>query len=239
MPTLETEHSLIGQGAASVGGMDEVGRGALAGPVCVGVVAVDAETPPPPTGLADSKLLTRAQRLHLVPRLAEWGIGRSLGWASAPEVDQHGIVGALHLAGRRALAGLGQWLADAPGDGPAHGPALRPAPGPETIILDGKHNWLSPAADLFAAEPEAPWRVHMKVKADLRCASVAAASVLAKVARDARMDELAQAWPDYGWEANKGYGSPAHLAALRRHGPSPEHRQSWALPSQDGPDVRG
>jgi ribonuclease HII len=78
----------------------------------------------------------------------------------------------------------------------------------------------------------------MKVKADRQCASVAAASVLAKVARDQHMIELASHHPVYGWEGNKGYGAPAHLEALRRFGPSTQHRQSWSLPGREGPDVR-
>jgi ribonuclease HII len=217
-PTLELELAFLAKGAATVGGMDEVGRGALAGPVCVGVVVVDSATPPPPVGLADSKLLSAAQRQRLVPRLAEWGVGRALGWASAHEVDQHGIVGALRLAGRRALAEL--------------------ATGPAVIILDGKHNWLSPPADLFSDGAEPHWEVRTKVKADQQCASVAAASVVAKVARDQRMVEMAESHPLYGWAANKGYGAPEHLEALRRFGPCPEHRQSWALPSADRPKVR-
>ncbi|MDR2565778.1 MAG: ribonuclease HII [Bifidobacteriaceae bacterium] len=217
-PTLETELAFLSKGAATVGGMDEVGRGALAGPVCVGVVVVDTSTPPPPSGLADSKLLTAAQRERLVPQLAEWGAGRALGWAGANEVDQLGIVGALRLAGCRALAEL----------------SIRPA----VIILDGKHNWLCPPADLFASETEPRWEVRMKVKADRQCASVAAASVLAKVARDQSMIELAGEHPGYGWAANKGYGAPEHLEALRRFGPTPEHRQSWSLPGADRLEVR-
>jgi ribonuclease HII len=109
---------------------------------------------------------------------------------------------------------------------------------PAVVLLDGKHNWLSAPDDLFGSADPAPWRVHMKVKADLHCACVAAASVLAKVARDQRMVELAAKYPAYGWQANKGYGAPAHLAALEHLGLSPEHRQSWALPGRRPPDVR-
>ncbi|MDR2374650.1 MAG: ribonuclease HII [Bifidobacteriaceae bacterium] len=214
-PTLETEFALFAQGVGAVGGMDEVGRGALAGPVCVGVVVVTPATPPPPDGLADSKLLRASQRQELMPRLAEWGAARAVGWASAQEVDGDGIIAALRLAGRRALAGL--------------------AAAPEVIVLDGRHNWLSPPPDLFASAAESHWRVHLKVKADRQCASVAAASVIAKVARDQRMTQLAARHPLYGWESNKGYGAPAHLEALRRFGPSSQHRRSWSLPAQSLP----
>ncbi|MDR0593018.1 MAG: ribonuclease HII [Bifidobacteriaceae bacterium] len=208
----------MANGAASVAGMDEVGRGALAGPVCVGLVVVEAATPDPPAGLADSKLLSPAQRERLIPNLAAWGRARAIGWASAVEIDRHGIVEALRLAGGRALDELGEH--------------------PEVIILDGKHNWLAPPNDLFSPAPTAAWKVRVKVKADRLCASVAAASVIAKVARDQRMEELAGVYPAYGWRANKGYGTPAHLDALRQFGPCAEHRRSWALPEQCQPDVR-
>ncbi|MDR3106958.1 MAG: ribonuclease HII [Bifidobacteriaceae bacterium] len=214
-PTLLTESALLAGGAASVGGMDEVGRGALAGPVCVGLVVVEAATPEPPVGLADSKLLTPAQRQRLAPLLAVWGRSRATGWASAREVDQRGVVAALRLAGERALAEL-----DEP---------------PEAIILDGKHNWLAPPADLFSPSVEVACKVRVKVKADRHCACVAAASVIAKVARDQRMDVLAESYPVYHWQSNKGYGTPAHIEALRRFGPSAEHRQSWSLPSPGSP----
>ncbi|MDR1800182.1 MAG: ribonuclease HII [Bifidobacteriaceae bacterium] len=200
--------------------MDEVGRGALAGPVTVGVVCVDASTPQPPPGLNDSKRLTPAARERLVPLLEAWGAAWALGWSGADEVDRHGLVAALRLAGRRALEQLPQ------------------APG--VIVLDGHHDWLSaPAANLFD-QPEAdPWRVHLKVKADAACASVAAASVLAKVSRDAVMSQLHLEHPGYGWDHNKGYGAPDHLAALQALGPCERHRRSWALPEvQSQEDVR-
>ncbi|MDR0627986.1 MAG: ribonuclease HII [Bifidobacteriaceae bacterium] len=217
-PTLEAESALLATGYETVGGMDEVGRGALAGPVCVGVVVVDSQTPLAPPGLADSKLLSPAQRLNLIPALTRWAADHSIGWASAEEIDRHGIVAALRLAGHRALDQL-----------------LRT---PSVIVLDGKHNWLSPPPDLFSEPSQPAWLVRMKVKADRECASVAAASIFAKVARDQRMVELAVEFPEYGWQANKGYGSPAHLEALSHFGPVHLHRQSWSLPSAEKPDVR-
>ncbi|MDH5279312.1 MAG: hypothetical protein OEW53_09760, partial [Actinomycetota bacterium] len=114
----------------------------------------------------------------------------------------------------------------------------RTAPAPDVVVLDGSHDWLTgrpQQGDLFGpalaedlAGPVPP--VVMRVKADLSCASVAAASVLAKTERDAIMTELAAGFPDYGWEANKGYAAPDHIEALERLGATPWHRQSWRLP---------
>ena len=101
-PTLRHERALLGNGARLVAGMDEVGRGALAGPVSVGVVVVDAATRTAPQGLTDSKLLTAAARESLVPQVRRWGVAWAVGHAGPAEIDAHGIVAALRLAGRRA-----------------------------------------------------------------------------------------------------------------------------------------
>ena len=100
------------------------------------------------------------------------------------------------------------------------------------MLLDGSHDWLSAPAQpsLFDPVVAAGPRVRMRVKADLTCASVAAASVLAKCERDAMMTALAPEYPAYRWDENKGYASPDHLAALAQHGPSALHRRSWRLP---------
>lgn len=106
---------------------------------------------------------------------------------------------------------------------------------PDLVLLDGSHDWLTrPPVDLFAdaAEFVAP-PVTTRVKADLTCASVAAASVLAKTTRDALMVELAQDHPEYDWAANKGYASPAHQAALRSLGPCVQHRRSWNITERE------
>lgn len=215
-PSLRHERALLVAGAGVVIGMDEVGRGSLAGPVSVGVVAVAAATRTCPRGVADSKLLTPAARTALLPALSRWGLGRAVGHASAAEIDEHGLIAALRLAGQRALAQVSDLI------------------GPTTVVLlDGSHDWLStPAqADLFTPDESTPTlSVRMLVRADRTCASVAAASVIAKCERDALMTSLAAEHPAYGWESNKGYGSPEHLAALRAHGPSPLHRVSWRLP---------
>lgn len=224
-PDLRHERSLLRSGARVVVGMDEVGRGALAGPVSVGAVAVDLRTRACPAGVADSKLLTPLARERLLPALGRWGVARAVGHAGADEIDAFGIIAALRLAGNRALAALG---------------ALGVVP--DVVLLDGSHDWLSlppqGELDLDGTVPEpaplsdavAPPAVRMRIKADRTCASVAAASVLAKCERDALMVGLAAEHPAYGWAENKGYGAPEHLAALRELGPSPVHRCSWRLP---------
>ncbi|WP_309135086.1 ribonuclease HII [Cellulomonas sp.] len=222
VPHLRHERALLREGHTYVAGMDEVGRGSLAGPVSVGVVVVDAATRSAPRGVADSKLLTPAARERLLPALGRWGVARAVGHASAQEIDERGIVAALRLAGTRALAAV-----------------LTVVERVDVVVLDGSHDWLTPPApDLFGTQDElfgdllrvpVP-RVHKRVKADRTCASVAAASVLAKCERDALMVRYAQEHPHYGWHENKGYSAPEHAAALRLHGPSPLHRRSWRLP---------
>jgi ribonuclease HII len=226
--------------------MDEVGRGALAGPVSVGVVVVDVRTRRPPRGLTDSKLLAPDAREALVPRVRSWGVAYAVGHASNLEVDDVGIIGALRLAGRRALAEVA-----------ARGVRV------DAVLLDGSHDWLTdPAPDLLdvlaATEPDTgpahdveaaprryrpldpallpapvpPLGVRTLVKADVQCASVAAASVLAKCERDAMMRVHAGDHPGYAWEKNKGYSTATHMRALGELGPSPLHRTSWNLPGR-------
>ncbi len=230
VPDLRHERELLRAGARLVAGMDEVGRGSLAGPVSVGVVVVDLRTAACPAGLADSKLLSARARTQLLPALGRWGRARAVGHASAAEIDAEGIIAALRRAGRRALAAVTARVGAV-----------------DAVLLDGSYDWLSPRpADLFAGWEQAPVQrevapgaaddavdgpvVHLRVKADQSCASVAAASVLAKCERDALMVRLARNHPEYRWDANKGYASPEHLAALAAHGPSPWHRTSWRLP---------
>lgn len=218
VPHLRHERQLLRDGARLVAGMDEVGRGSLAGPVSVGVVVVGAATRSAPRGVADSKLLTPAAREALVPALSRWGLARAVGHASADEIDAIGILAALRLAGRRALAQVELVV----------GPV-------DTVLLDGNHDWLTARPTLFDEEPAvfgtpAP-RVHLRIKADRSCASVAAASVLAKCERDAMMVALSDEHPAYRWAENKGYASPEHLAALRELGPCVLHRRSWRLPT--------
>lgn len=222
VPHLRHERALLREGHTYVAGMDEVGRGSLAGPVTVGVVVVDAGTRSAPRGVADSKLLTPAARQQLLPALGRWGVARAVAHASPQEIDERGIVAALRLAGTRALAAV-----------------LDVVERVDVVVLDGSHDWLTPPQpDLFGTQDElfgallrvpVP-RVHKRVKADRTCASVAAASVLAKCERDALMVRHAEDHPHYGWHENKGYAAPDHLAALRLHGPSPLHRRTWRLP---------
>jgi ribonuclease HII len=214
-PSLREERRVLESGHALLAGVDEVGRGALGGPVSVGVVVIDAGVTRSLPGVRDSKLLTPGERATLVPRIRRWVVASAVGHASAAEVDDVGIIAALRRAGRRALAECGA--------------------SPDVILLDGHHDWLSTPAqgDLLASEE--PWStpVLTRIKADLTCASVAAASVLAKVERDDLMVGLDARHPGYGWAGNKGYATPDHLDALRRLGPCEEHRRSWRLPGTD------
>lgn len=223
-PHLRHERGLLREGATLVAGMDEVGRGSLAGPVSVGVVVVAASTRSAPQGVADSKLLTPLARAALLPALRRWGVARAVGHASSAEIDRLGIIAALRLAGTRALA-----VATA-----TCGPI-------DVVLLDGSHDWLTPPQpDLFSVQDDlaaAPPRVLTRVKADRTCASVAAASVLAKCERDALMVELSASHPEYGWHENKGYASPEHVAALRAWGPCDLHRRSWRLPGAVADDA--
>lgn len=215
-PSLRTEKRLFREGHRRIAACDEVGRGALSGPATVGVVMVDETVCRPLPGLRDSKLLLPAAREALVPRIRRWVVGHAVGHASAAEVDEIGILPALRLAAGRALFEIG----------------VRP----DVVLLDGNHDYLTPPAQrgLFGTESLFPDldlpRVVTQIKADLTCSSVAAASILAKCERDAIMVGLAETYGDYGWEVNKGYATPEHMAALRRHGPSDQHRQSWRLP---------
>lgn len=203
-PTLEYEQELFGAGASIVIGIDEVGRGAIAGPVAVGVHAVLAGTRQFPEGLRDSKLLSEKRREILAPLVAAWG-GGAVGYASAEEIDTRGITGMLGEAARRALLELHR----------SGVPVDR-----AVIILDGSHDWLTPSL-------RAPLDVRTRVGADRSCASVAAASVRAKVARDALMREAHDAHPEYAWDSNKGYGSKPHFAGIAGHGLTELHRHTW------------
>ena len=216
-PTLDYEHRFRSSGARLLAGIDEVGRGALAGPVSVGIAVVDLQRQGLLADVRDSKLLKVADRERLVPLVRDWSVASAVGHASANEIDALGIIGALRLAGNRA------WSA-----------VLAAGVRPEVVLLDGSHNWLSPdlQPSLFddaPAEPGCDAPVHTLVKADMQCLSVAAASIIAKVERDAMMCELHTQYPAYGWDVNKGYGTAAHKEALRTGGPTPYHRVSWQL----------
>ena len=212
LPTLETEFTLFGEGHGVVGAMDEVGRGSAVGPCCVGLVVIGADIGPCPAGLRDSKLLSVARREELVAPIRAWVLESVVGSASAREIDDFGLTWGLRLAGLRALSMVSRQ--------------------PDVVLLDGGHDWLSiPVPSLF--DPPYPHvavpPVRTMIKADVSCASVAAASVVAKVQRDNIMRLLAREVPGYGIETNMGYVTPSHRAALRTLGPSPHHRLSWNL----------
>ena len=204
-PTLEVETAMHAAGARFVIGIDEVGRGAIAGPVAVGLCVVDASVGAHPAGLRDSKMLSEKRRVELAPLANDWALYTAVGLASADEVDGIGIVAALGLAAKRGLVALHEAGADI---------------GASVVLLDGSHDWLNPALS-------SPLRVQTRVKADRDCSSVAAASVVAKVHRDSLMIEADALRPGYGWAGNKGYGSAEHLAAITTLGATDLHRRTW------------
>jgi ribonuclease HII len=214
-PTLDFENNLFSRGAKLIAGMDEVGRGCLAGPVSVGVAVINIDCINPPENLADSKLLTHEQREELLPLVKTWVKDFAVGHASNDEIDEIGLTRALRRAGRRALVQL--------------------VTKPDHLILDGKHNWLMPEKEtqnMFEQEfDDGPLSVDLKIitqiKADLTCASVAAASIVSKTTRDQMMAELSKEFPNYFWAENKGYAAPEHLEAIKSFGATKYHRVSW------------
>jgi ribonuclease HII len=211
LPSLSFENSFFETGTRFIIGIDEVGRGSIAGPVAVGVALLDNQRNLNtwPQKLRDSKLISEKVREEIYPEVASWVSGWAVGMATVEEIESKGIVEALSLAGFRALEQL------------VRDPALREAiaKGGVMMILDGSHNWLG---DKSLGMP-----VTVKTKADRDCVSVACASVLAKVTRDKLMLEIHEQHPRFGLDSNKGYASEAHISALREHGPSPVHRLSW------------
>jgi ribonuclease HII len=199
-PDLAFEKELWRGRLTHVAGLDEAGRGALAGPVAVGAVIL----PPRPrltrtlAGVRDSKLMTPLQRARWAGRIRSAALAWQVGFASAQEIDALGIVPATRLAALRALAGLG--LA------------------PDYLLTDFR-------LDL----PELDTPQTSLVKGDRRCLSIAAASVLAKTARDALLCELDSEYPGYELERHKGYGTAGHRAAIGRLGHSPVHRRTFVL----------
>lgn len=214
---LEFERDLISRGELVVG-IDEVGRGALAGPLVVGAVTIGT-CEQPPEGLDDSKRLSHAQRVSLVDPLRSWVLEWSLGVVSVAEIDAWGMRLALAVAATRALERLH--------DAPTH------------ALVDGPLNLLS-ADRAFRGEavttcPPFTFEalpVTTIIDGDQKSAAIAAAAVLAKVERDAMMVELDLQYGEYGWGRNKGYGVPEHLDAIRRVGVSVHHRISWNLPER-------
>ncbi len=181
-----------------VAGVDEAGRGPLAGPVVAAAVILDDLRPIP--GLNDSKKLSAARREALFDEIRAKALCCSVAEASVEEIDRLNILQATMLAMRRAVQGL----------------RLKPA----KVLVDG--NRLPPLEVLAEAI----------VGGDAKVAAISAASILAKVTRDRQLIELHQRHPEYGFDRHKGYGTADHLAALRRHGPLPVHRRSFAPVAQ-------
>lgn len=216
-PRLVDERRLWRQGHRLVAGVDEVGRGAWAGPLSVGVAVMESavmevRTRRAPAGLRDSKLLPEERREAIFDRVGSWCAAWAVGHSEPEECDRLGMTAALRLATRRAFAAL-----------PAEAR-------PDAVVLDGNFDYVSPPAEptLFDDEPPvcAPV-VRTMIGADARCASVAAASVLAKVTRDRVMRALADSFPPFDFERNKGYPSPTHKRALCGYGMTAIHRRSW------------
>jgi ribonuclease HII len=193
-PDFAFETAAMAHGLARVAGVDEVGRGPLAGPVTAAAVVLDPDRIPP--GLNDSKKLTAKRRATLAAILRET-CDHCIVHVAPAEIDELNILHASMAAMTRAVAGL------------------RAAP--DHVLVDG-NRLPSTLAD----------RAEAVVKGDARCLSIAAASILAKVARDAVMAELARAYPVYGWDRNAGYPTAAHRAALKTYGVTPHHRRSFA-----------
>lgn len=214
VPSLRVERAILREHGGVLACIDEVGRGALAGPVSVGIVLVDLSTKSAPSGVRDSKLVPEPKREALAARVRRWALDFEVAHASNDEIDALGIIAALRVAGRRALDAL----------------AARDVVATH-VLLDGKHDWLAPPR-LSLFDDDDGWLappVTMRIKADMTCAAVAGASILAKVERDAIMRAHAVDYPAYGWDGNKGYAAIEHRVALRELGPTPLHRISWKL----------
>lgn len=196
-PSLELELELLAT-YDQVIGIDEVGRGAIAGPVAVGAAVITKLTPSEiPSGLRDSKLIAENKRDEVASLSAQW-VTSSVGMQSASEIERLGISKALQLAAKEAIESL--------------------ARANSVLLLDGSHNFLAGVVNL---------PVVLRTKADRDCAIVSAAALAAKVSRDQLMRDLHKEYPLYDWASNKGYASESHIAALRAMGPSSQHRISW------------
>ncbi|WP_291825665.1 ribonuclease HII [Bosea sp. (in: a-proteobacteria)] len=188
------ETQAIASGLWPLAGVDEVGRGPLAGPVVAAAVILDPQAVP--EGLDDSKNLSAARREELFALIAESALAIGVASATATEIDTINIRQATLLAMRRAVAAL----------------AVPPA----FVLVDGND------------PPRLGYPCESVIGGDAQIASIAAASIIAKVTRDAMMARLCARYPAYGFSAHAGYGTPRHRAALQAHGPCPEHRYSFA-----------
>jgi ribonuclease HII len=211
-PGSKREKGFWESGSRLVAGVDEVGRGAWAGPLSVGVAVLRAPLGRAPRGLRDSKQIVESERERLFDKVASWCTAWAVGHVGPGECDSLGMTAGLRLASRRAFAQLPTDLL------------------PDAVVLDGNFDFVSAKND-DRSEVALPssWDpiVHTVVRADASCVSVAAASVLAKVTRDRLMRESAECYPPFDFERNKGYPSPSHQRALRGYGLSAIHRCSW------------
>ncbi len=191
----EAENRLRGQGYTLICGVDEVGRGPLAGPVMAGAVILPPDTELVIPGVDDSKKVTPKKRAELYGIIQEKAIAWAVGAADVETIDRINILQATMLAMQRAIAQLD--------------------PQPDALLVD--------ALTLHDISiPQQPI-----VHGDARSVSIAAASILAKVTRDTLMEELDELYPQYGFRDNKGYGTAAHIAAIREYGPCPIHRKTF------------
>lgn len=195
-PTLDRETVLWRTGYEHVAGVDEAGRGCLAGPVVAAAVifrqgdCID--------GVTDSKLISKDDRADLARCIEERALGVGVGMCSPKEVDRLNILWAAMEAMRRAVTNL--------------------IPRPHYLLVDGNRCF-----------PDCDWPYEAVVKGDLRCHSIAAASIIAKVTRDRLMHRLHDEYPVYSWHTNVGYPTADHYAALEKHGPTPYHRRTFRL----------
>lgn len=189
----QIEESLFDQGYKLICGVDEAGRGPLAGPVCAAAVILPSHIEIP--GLDDSKKLTDKRRRELVPIIKEKAIAYGIAFADHTEIDEINILQATFLAMERAISQL--------------------STKPDFLLIDGNR------------KKEFGLPTQTVVHGDSLSASIAAASVLAKVTRDDFMLDTAAKYPQYGFDIHKGYGTKVHYAALTDHGPCPIHRMSF------------
>ena len=193
MDLWEIENEIIASGVAPLCGVDEAGRGPLAGPVCAAAVMLPQGLEL--AGLNDSKKLTEKKREQLFDLICENAISYGIAFATVEEIEERNILGATFLAMNRAIAQL--------------------APKPALALIDGNRD--------SGIETNS----RCIIDGDAKCASIAAASILAKVTRDRYMLQMAETYPMYGFERHKGYGTKQHYAALRAYGPCAIHRPSF------------
>lgn len=201
IPNRDREDDLHVRGHRIVVGVDEVGKGAWAGPLCVGMAVIPRTGDLP--GIRDSKSISEKKREAIFDDLVSWCTASAVGFATHVECDELGMAEAQRLATRRALAEISDVLHVKP----------------DAAVVDGKWDFVSPNVE----------RVEMYVKGDTTCMSIAAASIIAKVTRDRVMRSLARDYPMWSFDTNKGYPCHWHRTALQGYGLSAIHRSSWAF----------